>query len=257
MERKQIQMVILISVALMLFLLFLLHVQKYMATSDDYTIDQQELEYVKGDELYNQLNPLVITFIEDDTLRVNVKNYKLYSNLTFFKHFQTLPFYENNVIYRSSSEITLLRSRNQGDTYIELYHPKYSSEFKPLKSSSIKKLGLSSNNKLSLYQQIEKKQKTHLEHENKNENDEDEAEHEVPYIHIIIHEYNILYIPRHWYFKILGVKREKVAEITDDLNSSTPEESNQSLSLDSSDSVNDLEVFIGNGLISGLCSTFY
>ena len=46
-----------------LIIFLLMHYKKYCYYNENYTIDQQELDYVNGNELYNQSNPLIITFI--------------------------------------------------------------------------------------------------------------------------------------------------------------------------------------------------
>ena len=56
---------------LAVIILALFHYKKYKEFNDKYQINQQELDYVNGNELYNELNPLVITFIEKISL---VKN---------------------------------------------------------------------------------------------------------------------------------------------------------------------------------------
>ena len=48
-----------------LLLLIVMHYRKYKSKADGYEIQQQELDYTNGSELYNQLNPLIITFIEE------------------------------------------------------------------------------------------------------------------------------------------------------------------------------------------------
>ena len=57
-----------------LLLLIVMHYRKYESKADGYEIQQQELDYTNGSELYNQLNPLIITFIEETSLKDNVQN---------------------------------------------------------------------------------------------------------------------------------------------------------------------------------------
>ena len=56
--------------------LLIMHYRKYNLKADGYEIQQQELDYTNGNELYNQLNPLIITFIEEVSLKDNVEKYK-------------------------------------------------------------------------------------------------------------------------------------------------------------------------------------
>jgi hypothetical protein len=153
-----------------LIIFLLMHYRKYSYYNENYTIDQQELDYVNGNELYNQSNPLIITFIEKISLVSNIKKYNLYSSITI----QEKEFiYNTNSNYLShNNEILLIRSKKE--LVVEVINPKFKGKFKKITS---KKANLSN---FSL-------DKKHF--------------NEVKSIALIIREYNILFIPRHWLFK--------------------------------------------------------
>ena len=155
----------------LIIIITLVHYNKYKKISSIYQIDQQELEFVKGSELYDNLNPLVITFIEDNTLKYNIEEYRLYSPISInFKHFIINT---NHNFLRHTNEILIIRSKKQLN--IELINNSYTQYFKRIKS----------NKKLDYF---------HLSPKYYNK---------VNSIEIKIHEYNILYIPRFWFFKFL------------------------------------------------------
>ena len=66
-------------------ILFCLNIQKFKKYNTSYEIQQQELDYIDGNNLYNQLSPLIITFIEDTTFKNNINSYELYSSMSFNK----------------------------------------------------------------------------------------------------------------------------------------------------------------------------
>tara|TARA_B100000925_G_scaffold256672_1_gene210647 strand:+ start:619 stop:1191 length:573 start_codon:yes stop_codon:yes gene_type:complete len=147
-----------------------LHYRKYRYYTSVYQIDQQELEYIKGDDLYNQHNPLIITFIEDITLKENINEYRLFSLLSFNKNFTNI---KSNGLYNvHPNELCLIRPKNE--IRIELVNPKFKKYFKK------------NTNRGVFYNYV-------LEKENYER---------VESIEIILREYNILYVPRHWFFKI-------------------------------------------------------
>jgi hypothetical protein len=151
-------------------ILTIMHYKKYTRSSEEYEIQQQELDYIDGNELYNQLNPLIITFIEEGSLKYNVEEYKLYSILSFNKKFRM--YNTNNDYLSHNREILMIRTMKQQN--IELINPKYAKYFKENKSSDIifKHTKLPDNNNLK-----------------------------VQSVDIVLREYNILFIPRHWLFK--------------------------------------------------------
>lgn len=160
--------------------LIVLHYKKYRDYSGEYIIDQQELDNVRGAELYNQLNPLVITYIEDISFEENVKDYKLYSPLSFFKKFTELDEKyivgdDSNKYYRHSREILLLRPEKE--CVISLINPKYSKKLKYV----------GKKDRLIGEYELEKPE---------------EGKEVVNSVDVIVRDYNILYIPRHWYFQM-------------------------------------------------------
>ena len=101
-------------------ILTIMHYKKYTRSSQEYEIQQQELDYIDGNELYNQLNPLIITFIEEGSLKYNVEEYKLYSVLSFNKNFRM--YNTNNDYLSHNGEILMIRTMKQQN--IELINPK-------------------------------------------------------------------------------------------------------------------------------------
>lgn len=152
-----------------LCILIIMHYKKYKKYASDYNIDQQELDYVNGNELYNQLHPLIITFIENESLQYNVTQY-LKPLLSFQNKF--ILYNTNNRYISHYHEQLLIRSKNK--IVIELINPKYKTHFKNIE------------NKQSIFNEYE------LSSDNFNK---------VKSIDIVVREYNILYIPRHWLFK--------------------------------------------------------
>ena len=159
-------------VTILLIILLIFHFRKYKQHSESYEIEQQELEYIHGDELYNQLNPIIITFIEDDTFKFNIDTYKLFSQLSVNRDYMNII--PSDKYYRHSSELVLIRPSK--DIKIELTNPKYFEFFK----YSSKNINI---NEYTL--------------DKKNYSD-------VANIEIILHAYNILYIPRFWLFTIFN-----------------------------------------------------
>lgn len=153
-----------------LIILFCLHIHKFKKYNTTYEIQQQELDYIDGNNLYNQLCPLIITFIEDTTFKNNINQYNLYSSMSFNK---------KNNLYNSGSdymvhnnEFLLLRPKEE--IVVELINPKYKKLFNKKQKDNLFK-------------------KMYLQEKNYNK---------VKSIDIIVREYNILVIPRQWLFKI-------------------------------------------------------
>ena len=159
-------------VTILLIILLIFHFRKYRQHSESYEIEQQELEYIHGDELYNQLNPIIITFIEDDTFKYNIDTYKLFSQLSVNRDYMNII--PSDKYYRHSSELLLIRPNK--DIKIELTNPKYLEFFK-----------YSSNNSNVHEYTLDKKNYSNVAN-----------------IEIILHAYNILYIPRFWLFTIFN-----------------------------------------------------
>lgn len=157
------------------FLFIILHIKKYRQYHTGYQIDQQELDYVSGRNLYNQLDPLVITFIEDTTLEQNIKNYSLTSPLSIQKQNINLSSeLVNNIYYYNPNELLFIRPKSKCN--IVLVNPEFLTYFKDIRHSSPKFI----------------RQKELLEKNYK----------KVHIVEVIVREYNIIYIPRRWIFKI-------------------------------------------------------
>ena len=161
-------------------ILALFHYKKYKEYNDKYQINQQELDYVDGNELYNELNPLVITFIEKISLEKNIEKYKLFSTITIQRNNFTLK--PLNSYYQHNNEIMLLRSKKS--ITISLVNPKFQEYFKYSKKDNFKHFTLDKKN----YDKVTS-------------------------IDIIAREYNIIYIPRHWLFKIESNEKDLNLEI--------------------------------------------
>ena len=159
-------------VSLIIIILLVFHYRKYRQHSNSYEIEQQELEYIRGDELYNQINPIIITFIEDETFKYNIDTYRLFSPLAVKKSY--INIIPSKKYYSHNSEVLLIRPNK--DIKIELTIPKYSKHFNYIKK----------DNGLYEYDLSEKNYS------------------KVANIEIILHEYNILYIPRFWLFTIFN-----------------------------------------------------
>lgn len=156
-------------IIVIIILLLLMHYKKYISYTDKYEIQQQELDYIDGNELYNQQNPLVITFIEDTSLIDNITRYNLYSVMSLAKK-HTIYNTSNNYLSHKN-EILFIRTREK--LLFELVNPKYKKYFKKSgKDKIFQKYSLNSNN----YSNVKA-------------------------IDIVSREYNILFIPRHWLFK--------------------------------------------------------
>ena len=153
-----------------LLLLIVMHYRKYESKADGYEIQQQELDYTNGSELYNQLNPLIITFIEETSLKDNVQKYELHSPLSISKDYSM---YNPTKDYLShNGEILMIRSKETQN--IELINPKFSDFFDHKKSDDV------------IFKHYKLPEKNNQK---------------VQAIDVVLREYNILFIPRHWLFK--------------------------------------------------------
>ena len=156
---------------IIILVLSCMHLYKFKKYTNTYQIQQQELDYIEGNDLYNQLNPLIITFIEDTSLMNNINKYRLYSAMSFNK--KNFMYNTKKQYLSHKKEFLLVRSKKQ--VIVELINPKYKNEFIKAKNdkSIFNIFGLSSKN----YKKVKS-------------------------IDIVLREYNILVIPRHWLFKI-------------------------------------------------------
>ena len=150
--------------------LLIMHYRKYKSKAVGYEIQQQELDYTNGSELYNQLNPLIITFIEETSLKDNIQKYELHSPLSISKKY---TMYNPTKDYLShNGEILMIRSKLTQN--IELINPKFSNFFDNKKSADI------------IFNHFKLPEKNNQK---------------VQAIDVVLREYNILFIPRHWVFK--------------------------------------------------------
>lgn len=155
-------------IILLVIVLFLFHLKKYKEYTENYEIEQQELDYVIGNNIYDILNPLVITFIEKGSLKKNVDEYYLFSHISVHKTFNN--FITPECYLQHTNEILLIRSKKQ--ITIELVNPKYLKYFKKNGKNLLNKFKLPEKNYSS-----------------------------VSTIDLVAREYNIIYIPRFWLFK--------------------------------------------------------
>ncbi len=166
-------------ILIILIIFIFLHYKKYKQFTEEYEIEQQELDYVKGPELNNLLNPLVITYIEDTTLEDNAINYGLYSPLSISDNYEISPKEwlntlnkDSNIYVKQKHDIFLIRPKKE--MKLLLINPKYNDFFNKIE-----------NNKNGILFELNKDNYS-----------------KVQSIEIIIRDHNILYIPRHWIFKI-------------------------------------------------------
>ena len=159
-------------IIIFVIVLFCLHIHKFKKYSPTYEIQQQELDYIDGNNLYNQLSPLIITFIEDTTFKNNINRYELYSSMSFNKKHNL---YNTKTDYMThTKEFLLLRPKDE--IVVELINPKFKNVF-------------TKKGKDNLFQKFALQEKNYRK---------------VKSIDIIVREYNILVIPRQWLFKING-----------------------------------------------------
>jgi len=157
---------------IVILVILVLHYKKYKEFTEEYKIEQQELDYVKPYEINNNLNPLVITFIEEISLKENAMKYKLYTPLSLKQVEEKVDdsWYEKNRYIEQKHDTFLIRPEKE--CKISLINPKYKNLFKKMETKD----------NGNVYEGI------------------DDNFKEVKEIDIIIRDYNILYIPRHWLF---------------------------------------------------------
>lgn len=145
------------------------HFYKYSQKTKNYEIIQQKLDNVRGNNLYLNLEPLIITFIENDTFKYNIDNYSLKTPITINEKYISVDNFDEKYMSHNS-EICLIRP--QKDTVITLINPKFIHFFnKSNKDSNFKYYHLEEDN----YSQVHS-------------------------IDIVLHEHNILCLPRFWLF---------------------------------------------------------
>ena len=154
-------------------LLLIAHYFKYIKVDNKYIIEQQTIDNIKKRGLYNILNPLVISFIEDNTMKYNIEKYGLTTPISFNKTFFTMPTFMEKYM-SSTKEMILIRSKKTVN--INLVSPMYKSLFAKQKT-----LNENSGSMNTFYLEKDNYKKTHS-------------------IDIVLREHNILYIPRFWLF---------------------------------------------------------
>lgn len=164
---------VIILIVVILGIITSFHFYKYTSKTEKYEIIQQDLDNVNGNSLYMALNPLVLTFIENNTLKYNIDTYSLKTALTIKENYINVGGETNNYM-RHTNEICLIRPQQQ--TTITLINPKFSHFFiKSRKDAYLK------------YYELSKENYAHVNS-----------------IDIVLHVHNIYCIPRFWLFKFNG-----------------------------------------------------
>ena len=158
-----------IFVFIAIIILFAFHYRIFIHSTKGYEISQQEIENIKGYDLYNLHQPLIISFIEEDTLKYNIDTYSLYSPITIQQKYISLVSFDHKYISHNN-EICLIRPIE--DITVTLINTHNKNVFK--------------KNKILDGGLIEY---SPLENINKAKS-----------IDIIVREYTILAIPRNWFF---------------------------------------------------------
>ena len=117
--------VIILIVLLIIILIVGSHYYKYINKTQIYEIVQSELDNIDGYGLYTNKDPLVITFIEDETLKFNIDKYSLKTPITIQEKYFNLNLKKKYYLHKY--EICLIRPIN--DITITLINPKLSKFF--------------------------------------------------------------------------------------------------------------------------------
>ena len=160
-------------IILLIILLLIGHYFKYTKIDNTYIIEQQSIDNIEKRGLYNILNPLVISFIEDNTLKYNIDTYRLTTPISFNKRYFNLATFIDKYM-SSTTEMILLRAKKTVN--INLVNPTYKHLFKKQKTLS------KNSGSMNTF---------HLEKDNYDKTQS---------IDIVLREHNILYIPRFWLF---------------------------------------------------------
>ena len=169
MNKVSLKAVAILVVALIITIITF-HFYKYNGKTTKYEIIQQNLDNINGNDLYMTLNPLVIVFIEDNTLKYNIDTYSLKTALTIKEKYISVDTETENYM-KHTNEMCPIRPRQS--TTITLINPKFSHFFTKLKKDSHFK-----------YSQLPKENYSHVNS-----------------IDIVLHEHNIYCVPRFWLFK--------------------------------------------------------
>ena len=162
-----------LAIFLVIIALLIAHYFKYTKVDNKYVIEQQTIDNIGKRGLYNILNPLVISFIEDNTMKYNIEKYRLTTPISFNKTFFTMPTFIDKYM-SSTTEMVLLRAKKTVN--INLVSPMYKHLF--TRERTLNKNSWSMNTFL-LGKDAYSKTQT---------------------IDIVLREHNILYIPRFWLF---------------------------------------------------------
>jgi len=152
------------------------HFYKYSNKTKKYEIVQRNLDNISGDDLYMNLNPLVITFIEDNTLKYNIDTYSLKTALTIKENYINLDA-ETEKYMTHNNEICLIRPHK--NTTITLINPKFNHFVTKVNQDSYFK-----------YFNLPKENYSHVNS-----------------IDILLHVHNIYCVPRFWLFKFNEVQK--------------------------------------------------
>lgn len=154
-------------------ILLICHYFKYIKVDNNYIIEQQPIDNIEKRGLYNILTPLVISFIENNTLKYNIDRYRLTTPISFNKTFFNMPTFTDKYM-SSSTEMILLRAKKT--VTINLVRPMYKHLFKSAK------VVLPTGGRVKSF---------HLDKYNYSKTQS---------VDIVLREHNILYIPRFWMF---------------------------------------------------------
>ena len=162
---------VIIILLILLFIIAGFHFYTYAKTKKIYTILQKPIDDIEGYQLYTNTEPLVISFIEDDTFKYNVKNYNLKTALTTEEKYFTINPKANSYLSHTA-EICLLRPKE--DITLTLINPKSSKFFKSDKGGHNFKFSTLPEKNFSKVNSID----------------------------IILHQHNIFCLPRYWLFSV-------------------------------------------------------
>ena len=115
---------IILKVVIFVVILFLIlagfHFYKFNDTRDIFSIIQKNIDSLNGEILYYNKEPLVIDFIEDQTLEYNIKKYNLKTPLTIEENYTNMTL-DSNTYIGHNYEICLMRPKK--DITLTLVNP--------------------------------------------------------------------------------------------------------------------------------------
>lgn len=175
--------------AIIIVLLFLLHLRSFYKTTTMYEIEQQSLIDLDPSTLNGRLNPVIICDIEFPDLKKNIDKYHLYSPFTISKKYNTFTIPDNtenkyviqinnkkkiidkNLYIYNNNDLMFIRPNSK--CVVSLVNPLYS-----------RYLYLLKNTHYPLYDI------KNIDYD------------KVKVIDIVVYEHNILVIPRRWFAQI-------------------------------------------------------